>query len=122
MTKSSAFSVAVSCCFPVACLITYIITLGVSDFEGASGFAFVYLIIPVTIITFFLIYLIRSKIFHKIIIFITALMVLLFILFSLKINYLNGNCRKFQLEKLQEPEKNKKEAVCKRIKELPLGE
>lgn len=113
---------AISCCLPVAFLITYVITLGVSDFEGASGFAFVYLIIPVTIITFFLIYLIRSKIFHKIIIFTTALMVLLFILFSLKINYLNGNCRKFQLEKLQEPEKNKKEAVCKRIKELPLGE
>jgi hypothetical protein len=121
VTKSSAFLVAFLCCFPVACLITYLLTLGISDFEGASGFAFVYLIIPITIITFFLLYLIRSKIFHKVIIFITVLVVLLFVFNSFKINYLNRNCLKHHIKKLQEPEKNKKEGICKKLMELPFG-
>lgn len=119
VTKSSAFFVATLCCFPVACLITYLLTLGVSDFEGASGFAFVYLIIPITIITFFLLYLIRSKIFYKVIVFVTALVVLLFVLDSLKTDYLNDNCLTFHLQKLQEPEKNKKEEICKKLRGLP---
>ena len=123
VTKSSAFLVAILCCFPIAFFITYLLTLDVPIFEGERGLTFFYLIIPITVITFFSLFLIRSRLFYKFIVFVSVLLVLSFVLDWSKNNYINNNCLSFQLQNLQEQEqeleKSKQEEFCYKLLMLP---
>ncbi len=117
--KQSAFTVALLCCLPIGCLLTYLFTLGVTDMEGARGYAMIYLILPSILVAFLCIYFFRSKLFHYIIIFISLLLLLFTIGMFYKESYMNQNCLSHHLKRLQEPEKSAREASCARLRSLP---
>lgn len=118
ISKHNAFSVAILCCLPIGGLVTYLCTLVVTDFEGASGYAFVYLFLPITLASFFCIYLFKSKIFYRVIILISISVLVFCSMMFYKEYYMNKNCLKHHIKRLQEPEKSERDEFCKKLSKL----